>query len=193
VPLPELLGALQRTTEEEAVRLLDAARAEAEAILAGARTRARERLEHVLSTERARLEGAAERRRLEKRRALKGRVLRAQAVLIERILSAARDRAALTLTWPEYATALEHDVGRLLELARESPGTLHCAGTDLERVKSWSSASGVRVEAADEVTAGVRFTDAESRFTVDLTLPARLVAAGPALAIALVKTMEVTG
>ncbi len=193
MPLPDLLEALGRSTDEEVAGLLSAARDEAEAIRATARAGAEERLGRTLEAERARLRQEGERRRVAARREATARLLRARAALLDRVFEAARARAPAVLVWPEYAPALEATVRSVRELLGADPGTLRCAPGDLERVRSWVAGSTLSVLPSPEVTAGLHCTADGGRLTVDLTLPVRLERERPTLAIAVGQALEVAG
>lgn len=193
MPLADLLEAIGRSNDEEITGLLSAARGEAEEIRASARAEADQRLGSILGAERLRLRQAAERKRVAARREATARVLRARAAVLDRVFEAARTRAASVLGWPEYASALESTVRRVRELLGADPGTVRCSLGDVERVRGWVAGSALSVVGSTEVPAGLHCTADDGRLTVDLTLPVRLAAERPTLAIAVGPALEGAG
>jgi vacuolar-type H+-ATPase subunit E/Vma4 len=193
LPLPDLLEALRRSNEEESARLLSEAREESKSILGAARARAAERMGKTLDDERARLRQASERRRVASHRAAAARLLLARTTLLERVFAAASAAAPRVLGWPEYAASLEADVDRICELLGGDPGILRCAPADEDRVRGWTSGSGLTVVPSPDIPAGLRCTADAGRLTVDLTLRARLAQERSALAIALGPELEASG
>jgi vacuolar-type H+-ATPase subunit E/Vma4 len=193
LPLPDLLEALERSTEEEAQGILSAAGSEAARIRAAARAAAEDRVRRALDADRTGLQESSERRRLTARREATARLLRARAELMDRVLVTARARAATVQGWPEYRAALERDLQQLLAFLDGRPAVLSCAPADVDPLRRSAANTALTIAPSADVPAGLSCSAEDGRLTIDLTLPTRLAQRWPELAIALSPLLEAPG
>ena len=189
--LRELVLALERDALARITAVRDEATADAARLQADARARLALRRTTDLATRQAELSAAASGTLDAARRDASARALTARAEALQGILT--RARALLVATVPQAAmqAGIRRDLEAALAYAGGNDAVVHCPKAWTPLLKpALAGRSGVKLEAGEEVAAGVIVRAADGSMEIDATLENRLARLWPGIAIELLRGME---
>lgn len=179
-----LLATLERDADAAVARVLQDARAAADAIMAESERRIAARRAQTLgrreTTARAQLERALAGARQKARET----VLNARAALLERVFAVLRVTLPAVAASPAYLAGLPGELARIAACIGEQAATIHCAGALAPALRRLITSNGhVRIRVDTSISAGFRTVTEDGTLEVDATLASRLERLRPRLAL----------
>ena len=180
--LDQLLTVLRLEADAESVKVLDAARAEAQSVRDRATAEVARRREDEASRWEAQRQHAMAVTLAEARQAARRGELLARDRFLERVLAQARERLPAALTRPEFRDSLPVQLAQALECLGGRDGEIRYSpplGDEIARLTG--DRNGITLRPDPEIGTGFRLVSTDRSLTIDATLEQRADQLGPRL------------